>query len=115
MKNHSYISMQQDMPDQGQLQVFRFGTSEEMLGGCLRLYERMGNKAGENRLYWMDDSYYLTVLLPEEEVAAAKEILLEYGSCALHPNGAAAVLSEHGSCLMKEDALQKLDHHFSKD
>lgn len=26
--------------DQGQLQVFRFGTSEEMLGGCLRLYER---------------------------------------------------------------------------
>ena len=51
MKNHSYISMQQDMPDQGQLQVFRFGTSEEMLGGCLRLYERMGNKAGENRLY----------------------------------------------------------------
>lgn len=66
--------------DQGQLQVFRFGTSEEMLGGCLRLYERMGNKAGENRLYWMDDSYYLTVLLPEEEVAAAKEILLEYGA-----------------------------------
>lgn len=101
--------------DQGQLQVFRFGTSEEMLGGCLRLYERMGNKAGENKLYWMDDSYYLTVLLPEEEVAAAKEILLEYGSCALHPDGAAAVLSEHGSCLMKKDALQKLDHHFSKD
>ena len=36
MKNHSYISMQQDMPDQGQLDVYKRQQKRKKLGMKLR-------------------------------------------------------------------------------
>lgn len=95
----------------GQIQVFRFFGSEEMLGGALRLYELIGKK--QSSLYQMGKYYYLIVILPKEKIAAARELMHEYGSCALHAEHAAAVLEEHARCLMEDSALSRLNHHFS--
>lgn len=92
--------------------VFGFDDSELLLNAAVKLFQQYGHRLFKSSLYSLKDEWLLIISPIDGEAEPAASLLAEYGGTPHGRTLVSAIVKEHGKPIIRERALDMLEHYF---
>lgn len=109
-------SLEKPMPHSSQFGpvVYRFTDIDTVIEGSIRLFRLCCHRIYKSSLYRVENSYQMILYPLDRAGSRSSTLLAEYGEKTGEGPAAAALVEEHGTPIILNNAIDKLSYYFSQ-